>query len=612
MALSLFWSHATPHMCYGGYWLSGDSGVSVYNAWQVADGRALYADVFEFKFPLFFYLWGAVMWLTGPSASVAQWLTLLTMSLVAPVSAVVIHRLGGNRLFASAAGVVPVILFFAVWPFPFTPWLGWLMFAIAAYCLTRAFPQSAGPDLDPDTEWVNMKWLIRAGMFTGLFVLSIQSIAIPFAGGATLAMALVLPRRRWSLTGWFVAGGILVAMPFVLYLTILGALDDAIYQTLIWPVTHYYNGYIKGHYPGAGTVEWFERRGACKVPGASSTVNHLYTITVAGVPGLAVISFLSTVGVVGALIVNRIRRGAARVVTSPRMLILGVLAGGGFASFMPQVIVPSLSDPAHIAFAAVVICLPFAVLSSWGPRGWRWPTQAVTWFLFAVLVVVYVHRYNKYKPFRKKFRHHDQYVERYARAQWMKELTEPGDLVVHMPYGGWQYFTSRPSGTSHTWVFNDDKITSKYSWNWIIRDFKEREPELMVFVDKGLQRRFFKMDPTLRKRYFWNGKAWERRTPPLPHDTLAKVYDIFERGKPGGTLTITQNGQELKAVRKPLKGGPMHFTGSVRSHRVFLITRGAMYLIYRRPNGNLVGEWRYRGRHKVELRPKQGAAPSTP
>jgi len=596
--LSVFWSHATPHLCYKKYWLSGDAGVSVYNSYQVAEGKHLYLDIFEFKFPLFFWLWGTMMWLTGPSAAAAQWATLLCMSLVAPIVAVTSHRLGANRLFATAAGVVPVLLFFAAWPFPFTPWLGWLMFALAVLSLERAFRNY---DVSGEGDGgIDLGWLIRAGTFSGLFVLSIQSMALPFAGGTTLALALVMPRRRWVTAGWFVTGGLLVAAPVLLYYLVLGGLGTAIDDTLIWPVTYYYDGWVKGHYPGAGMVEWFEKKGLCKATG-SPTMNDLYSTSVIGIPALAGLSWLATIGVSGALVYRRIRFGASRVVTSSRMLVLGVLAGGGLIAFLPQVVKPSLSDMSHVSFAALMVTTPCAVAATFGNRWWRRIAQALFVALALVLIVVYGHRHDKYDPFAKKYRHFDRYVKRYAGTQWMKQLTEPGDTIVHMSYGGWQYLTTRPAGVSFTWVFNDDKIHPPRHWKRIIADIKQRKPTLMRFRDRGLWNRFVRMDPSLRKRYFFNGLAWERQIPPLPHDQVAGSYRLALGKADGGTLTIKQTGQRVTAVR--IHANKRHtrvtMVGSVRGNRVLLYARGReKYVMHVKPDGTIAGTFHGYGRKK--------------
>lgn len=596
--LSVFWSHATPHLCYKKYWLSGDSGVTVYNAFQIAEGKTLYTDIFEFKFPLFFWLWGTLMWLTGPSASVAQWATIFVMSLCAPIVAVVTWRLGANRLFATAAGVVPPLLFFAAWPFPFTPWLGWLMFALVAYSLERAF-RNYNVTGEGD-DGLDLAWLIRAGMFTGLFVLAIQSMALPFAGGAAVAVALAMPRRRWVITGWFIGGGLLVAAPVVVFYVLIGGLVTAVDQTLIWPIDYYYNGWVKGSYPGAAAYEFFEKKGLCKST-SSATMNNMYSASLLSIPGLTALSWLSTVGVTGVLVYRRIRYGASKVVTSPRMLVLAVLAGGGLISFVPQIWKPGLSDMAHLSFAALMVVVPFALAATFGSRWWRWPVQGLFLALLFLMLVVYGHRHDKWEPFHKKYRHFDRYVKNYAGTQWMKDMSEPGDTIVHMSYGGWQYLTTRPAGVAFTWLFNDDKMHPKRHYDWALRSIKERKPALMRFRNGGLWRRLVKMDPSLTKRYFFNGVAWERRIPPLPYESVAGRYKLLENKNDGGVVTIKQNGQTLTGLRVHAnkRKTRVQLRGSVRGNRVFLHGRGKEWILVRiRANGTMVGEFKGYGRKR--------------
>lgn len=572
--LSVFWSHATPHLCYDKYWLSGDAGITVYNAWQVGDGRVLYRDIFEFKTPLFFYLWGALMAITGPSPSVAQWATLACVSAVAPIVAVVVRRLGGSRPFAVAAGVAPVTIFFAAWPFPFTPWLGWLMLALAAWSLERAFRAE-----EPDRGW-----LMRAGVFTGLFVMTIQSIGLFFAAGATLALLAAVPRRRWATAGWFVGGGLAAAVPFVVYFAATGGLGEAIWQTLVWPNKHYYSGSIKGHYPLAGVVEYFERRGVCKVPGAGAWWNRIYTGSVGAIPVLGMAGFFTSAGVLIGAAVRALRRRAA---ATPAGIVVVALAGAGFLACLPQVIFPSLSDPVHLSFAGLAVAIPLAIAAVRGPRAWRVGAQGLVILVALLGVAASAHRAWKWEPYGKKYRHYDQYVKKYANVGLWEQLTEPGDTWVHLAYGGWQYLTTgRHSGIAHTCVFNDEKYMSKREFARILGDLRERQPTLLVFGEKGHQVTFWRLDPTLAQRYFWNGAAWERREPPLPHDTLAPAY----RTPQGETIAITQHGQELVATKQRPGGPEKRLTGSVRGNRVFLTAHGERYLVRRGTDGALEGQ----------------------
>jgi hypothetical protein len=597
--LSVYWSHAAPHLCYDKYWLAGDSGNTVYNAWQVAEGRRLYLDVFEFKTPLMFYLLALVMEIFGPSPSAAQWTTILVTSATAPIGAVLLHRLGARRGWAVVGAVVPAGVCFAAWPFTFTPWLGWLFVALTALALERAL---AGPGSAPGRP--DRAWLVRAGMFAGLLVLTIQSFGLAYAGGATLALVLVLGAGRFAAAGWFVGGGVLVAMPFVVHLVAIGAFGEAIWQTLVWPNTYYYSGSIKGHYVLAGVVEHFQRRGACRLPGVGQAMNALYTAASAAAPGAGTVAFVAALGLVVWAVVQRLRRSAIL----PRTAAVVVMAGAGVAAFLPQVLSPALSDMPHVAFASLATILPAVALTTFTGRErtdaaatvgrgarvvglLRGFGHGLVGALGALVLIVFVHRHVHFAPFAAKYRHFDRFVAGYAGAPWLAELTEPGDTVVYMSYGGWQYLAARRlSGIAHTTVFNDDKYTPRREWDRMVRNIAERKPVLMFFTEKGHEARFFRMDPTLKDRYFWNGLAWELREGP-ERAKLASAYDLGVCGGPGDRLVITANGAELSAVQERPGKPSVAYQGSLRGTRVFLRGGSGRFVLRAQPDGSLAGDY---------------------
>jgi hypothetical protein len=573
-ALSVFWSFATPHLCYDKFWLSGDSGIAVYNAFQVADGRALYRDIFEYRTPFSFVAFAALFRLTGPSPAAAHWATIFGISTVVPITAIVMHRLGVRRLLALFAGTVPVLVCFAAWPYPFPPWFGWPFAALTLWALQKAFA----------TDELHLGWVARAGVFAGLYVMSIQSNSLPFAAGLTLALVCAARSRRWAAAGAFVGGGLAAALPLVVYVAAQGSLSDALYNTLVWPYTNYYNDMIHGRYPFAGIVEHYRRRGFCQQTG-SLALNQIYNVSLVGIPALGGLGFLTSVGYVGAGLVRLLRPGSSQAWASPRRFAF-VLGAGGASVLATQVAIPSLSDPTHTAMALLPAVFPLACLaSSTSPRALRVSATAFLGILGAATLVVYAHRHLRYQPFRKQFAHYDAYVKRYAGAGWMEELTQPGDTIVHMGYGGWQYLTThRHNGTAHTAVLNDERYMGRREMNRVVDNLRERLPTLMYFQEKGHQNTYFALDPTLAERYFWNGRGWERRVPPLPHDTLASAYRV----KADDVLELVQHDQELSAVRKRKGKADVKLLGSVREHRVFLTGPGQTFLVDRRADGTLL------------------------
>ena len=245
VCLSVFWSHATPHLCHGAYWLSGDSGLSVYNAWATGN-HAIYRDVLDYRTPIFFFVYALLFKIVWTLLAWAQVVTILCAALVAPIAFATAVRVGARRLPAAAAAIAPVVIMFAVWPFTYPPWFGWPILALACYSIARAF--TSGAELDRGRADARRQ-------FAALYYVTIQSFGGPFVVGATVAIVAAVPRRRFSTAGWFVAGGVLAGLPVLAFLAVTGAVRDAWFATITWPSKNYYNGFINGHYPLAGVVE---------------------------------------------------------------------------------------------------------------------------------------------------------------------------------------------------------------------------------------------------------------------------------------------------------------------------------------------------------------------
>jgi hypothetical protein len=565
LLLSVFWSHATPHLCHPSYWLAGDSGLSVYNAWATGS-HVIYRDVLDYRTPIFFFAYALFMKVTGPSPAWAQALTIVSAALTAPIAFATAVRVGARRVPAAALSVAAVVVMFAVWPFTYPPWFGWPMLAASTYSLARAFAGGAEADRG---------WLARAGMFGALYYLTIQSFGGPFLLGATVALIALGRGRRLRTAGWFVGGGVLAGLPVLAFLVVTRTVRQAYFATITWPSTSYYNGFIKGHYPLAGVFEYWKKYGKCKI----GHVGSVYTASVGAIPIMAALGVVVCLGFTAVI--------AARVVKKQELtgaqIALGVLACAGFVGTVPEMIWWSLSDNVHVAQASLAGLVPFAAIASSSKRPIRWALDGVAVTLFAIALFVSADRLLRYHPFAKKYRDFDAYVTRYAGAQTLAALSEPGDAIIHLPYGGWELLTARrANGVSPAFVFNDVKMFPEPMWQRFVREIRANAPTLMQFTEKPLEQRFFTLDPTLRARYFWNGAMWERKDPPLAAATLAPSYTV-------GTdqIDISQTGQELHATHKTVA-----LVGSVRDDRVFLTGAGETLLGHIAADGTIHGTWR--------------------
>ena len=167
----------------------------------------------------------------------------------------------------------------------------------------------------------------------------------------------------------------------------------------------------------------------------------------------------------------------------------------------------------------------------------RYALHAILLAVLAIVLVVSVDRLLRWHPYAKRFRNFDAYVKSYAGAQTLTDLSEPGDSIVHAPYGGWELFTARrANGISPAFLFNDFKMFPPEMWRRFVGEVRVHAPTLMQFTEKPLEQRFFSFDPTLKDRDFWNGvdagsarTPRSRSTPSPPRTRLAPTSSTSRR-----------------------------------------------------------------------------------
>src|SRR5262249_58198876 len=101
------------------------------------------------------------------------------------------------------------------------------------------------------------------------------------------------------------------------------------------------------------------------------------------------------------------------------------------------------ADKARLGQAGLAPAAALLMVGARAPRPVRVLCRALVWALAAVLAFVYVDRALRYGAFQARFADYDGFVKRYVGAQWLEDLTVPGDTIVVMPYGGLQYLTAR-------------------------------------------------------------------------------------------------------------------------------------------------------------------------
>ncbi len=425
-----------------------DEGTVLYDSFRITCGEVIYRDFFEFQGPVFYYLNAALFAVTGPSLTAARGLNLLVTALAATLIALLVARRLGPVAGAAAAAVHACLLV-PMWPYAYPHWLAETLVFAGVYLLTGS---SGRPHRD-----------VAGGVCLGLSAATIQSLGLPVLAACIAALAMPgIAQRSWR-EAWIrplrvLAGASLGIAPFILYLGVVGALDQMWYAMFEWVFTHYPEGQkdatIRGY--GAFLESYIIAHARVSWPWRDLAV-----------AGLRFIKFLPLFAICGGVIVSvqAIIDGWRRSFDYDYL----VVGSSAIAATTPLLLGITRVDVTHIAFVGSFGLCGAAIalrrLVSWKPH-LRLPI-VIFWVIIGILVIANFGAKTAmtYRSSRKMETWRGE-VLKLGMARWIDANVGLNDTIVVSDMGGLQYLYIRCSAVGFTFIpaGNVSKYLSDEQW----------------------------------------------------------------------------------------------------------------------------------------------------
>ena len=411
-----------------------DEGTVLYDSFRITCGEVIYRDFFQFQGPVFYYVHAGLFALTGPSVAAARALNLLVTALAATIIALLVARSLGPVAGAGAAAVYACLLV-PMWPYAYPHWLAEALAFAGIYLLATSSGRARRE--------------LAGGAFLGLSAATIQSLGLPILAGCMAALAMPgIGQRSWRQACVrplrVLAGASISVAPFILYLGVVGALDQMWYAMFEWVFKHYpegqkdaamlgYGAYLESYIITHARVSW---------PWRDLAVTALRFIKI--LPLFAICGAI--VATVQAIIDTRRRS------LDYSYLVIGTAAIAGTASLLFGI---SRGDLTHIAFVGSFgLCgaaIAFSPLVTWKPRS-RLPL-AIAWAIVGVLVIANfgAKTIMTYQASRKMQGWRGE-VLKLVMARWIDANLGPEERIVVADMGGLQYLYIRRSAVGFTFV----------------------------------------------------------------------------------------------------------------------------------------------------------------
>jgi len=423
-----------PSACYPNpLFLVIDEGTVLYDSFRITCGEVIYRDFFQFQGPVFYHIYAGLFALTGPSIAAARALNLLITALTATFIALLISKSLG-RVAGAAAAVIHACLLTPMYPYAYPHWLA-ETFALAGIYLLATSSER------PSRE-------VTGGVFLGLCASTIHSLGLPILVSCMIVLALPeIVQHRWReafVRPLRVFGGVLSSIfPFIIYLGIVGALDQMWYGMVEWVFNHYPEGQADAVNQGYGA--YFE----------TFIILHRSV----GQPwrglamiGLQLVKFLPVFAICGVIvaivqvIINRWRRSTDYV-----YLMIGAAAISATAPLLLGITRP---DMVHIAFlSSFGLCgagIALQPLVNWKPRFRLLLT--IAWVSVGILVIVNfsVKTVMTYKASRE-IKGWREKILKQGMASWIDTNLGPNERIV-TANGGLQYLYIRRAAVGFTYL----------------------------------------------------------------------------------------------------------------------------------------------------------------
>jgi hypothetical protein len=472
-----------PSACYPNpLLLEFDEGTVLYDSFRITCGEVMYRDFFQFQGPVFYHIYAGLFALTGPSIAAARALNLLITAFTATFIALLVARSLGP-LIGVLASVVHVCLLVPIYPHAYPHWLA-EAFALGGIYLI------ATSNGRPSRE-------LGGGVCIGLCVATIQSLGLPILVGcmATLGMSGVA-KRSWNeacIRPLRVFGGTLLSISlFIIYLGIVGALDQMWYGMVEWVLNHYPEGQTDAVLQGYGAYlnKYIFLHRNVGQPWRSLAIAGLQFVKV-----LPIFTIIGTIVVTTRVIVNKGQRSMDYV-----YLMISITAIAGTAPLLLGITRP---DIVHIAFlGSFGLCgaaIALQPLVTWKPR-FRLPVTIV-WAIIGILVIVNFSGkvVMTYRPSRD-LRGWRGEILKQGMASWIDNNLGLNEQIV-TAYGGLQYLYIRRAAIGFTFLPLDrPRYYSDEQWRKLGDQILKTLPPF-IQVTHGQWRQVTQRTPKLKQFY---------------------------------------------------------------------------------------------------------------
>jgi len=227
----------------------------LYDSSRILRGQVPYRDFFQYAGPGAVWLQAAWMAMFGVDAAGPQVLLVLVLAVLGVGLYVLATHATGRRPLALFAPAFVLLTLPAHFPWPYHHWYG-VTAMVAALLAVSAWLRGG-----------RAGWLVVAGAACGATGLFVQTYGAAIVLGLTAF--LVVQAGSWRAVArsgaWFAAGLCLALAPVLAYFEAEGGLGRLVYDTLLWPPSHYLP---INQYPFAGNVvDWVRWGIAPATPG---------------------------------------------------------------------------------------------------------------------------------------------------------------------------------------------------------------------------------------------------------------------------------------------------------------------------------------------------------
>lgn len=472
-----------PSACYPNpLFLVIDEGTVLYDSFRITSGEVIYRDFFQFQGPVFYHIYAGLFALTGPSIAAARALNLLITALTATFIALLISKSLG-RVAGAAAAVIHACLLTPMYPYAYPHWLA-ETFALAGIYLLATSSER------PSRE-------VTGGMCLGLCAATIQSLGLPILVSCMIVLALPeIAQHRWReafVRPLRVLGGVLLSIsPFIIYLSIVGALGQMWYGMVEWVFNHYSEGQTDAVKQGYGAyLETF-------IILHRSVGQPWRGLAIIGLQFVKFLPVFAVCGVIVAtvqVIINRWRRSTDYVYL--------MISTAAIAAAAPLLLGVTRFDIVHIAFVGSFgVCgaaITLQPLVTWNPR-FRLPVTIV-WVFVAILVIanfsaktVMTYRSSReMKGWRGE-------ILKQGMASWIDNNLGPNERIV-TAYGGMQYLYIRRAAVGFTYLpFDAPRYYSDDQWRKLGSQILKALPPV-IEVTRGQWLQITQRTPELNRHY---------------------------------------------------------------------------------------------------------------